>query len=586
MKTQLTLGILAITAGFSIPQISHACEAQDMRWARSSNNFYINGSVTCTLSDIAQVAKPEVLELVDPDSNTWILRSNLRLTEGARLNLHGSPVGGDVDQLRLASPGLLGDPIYIRAHWGFIDIRNTSITSWNESAGGPQLDDGDGRSYIHARSFLDGSTPRESYMDITNSDIGYLGYHSAEAYGLVWKVLGHQEGLYDQVKVGGNVRNNNIHHNYMGFYSYGAEGMDISNNNIHHNISYGIDPHDDSDYLNITGNHSHHNGRHGIICSRRCNNLLIADNKVNNNLHGIMLHRDVTDSIVENNIVYDNPDTGIVLFESHFNTVRNNEVYQNKNGIRLSLGSHHNLIENNTVRDNNRYGLYFFSGSDQPETTDGRPRFNTLKNNLVANHERAFKMTDADDNFFGSNVVEGKTNLTVYNSHNNQFFNNQYPDKLSAKVKNSDNNIFDLNQDITLSINSQAEVKFLNKDGRIFRPQEGTGTTRIGKHGSNINITFAEIGKKSNITALPLWITPMTGAVQIKGTNSSATRWSSQQDTATQLINYTVGQLTPGQSYQVLRNSTAIATIIADGNGSISFSDSAGTTTATKYKLN
>ena len=586
MKTQLTLGILAITAGFSIPQISNACEAQDMRWARSSNNFYINGSVTCTLSDIAQVAKPEVLELVDPDSNTWILRSNLRLTEGARLNLHGSPVGGDVDQLRLASPGLLGDPIYIRAHWGTIDIRNTFITSWDESTGGVQYDDSDGRSYIHARSFLDGSIPRESYMNIIDSEISYLGYHSAEAYGLVWKVLGHQEGLYDQVKVSGIVRNNDIHHNYMGFYSYGAEDMDIVNNNIHHNISYGIDPHDDSDYLNITGNFSHHNGRHGIICSRRCNNLIIADNRVSHNLHGIMLHREVTDTIVENNVVHSNRDTGIVLFESHYNTVKNNIVTDNRNGIRLSLGSHHNLIDNNIIKDNNRYGLYFFKGSNQPETTDGRPRFNTLQNNLVANHERAIKMTDADDNFFGSNVIEGTTNLTIYSSQNNQFFDNQFPDYLSAKIKSSENNIFELNRDITLSLNSKAEIKLLNKDGRIFRPEEGTGTTRIGQHGSNINITFADIGKKSNITALPLWITPMTGTVQIKNTNSSATRWRSQQDTATQLVNYTVSQLTPGQSYQVLRNSTAIATIIADGNGSINFSDSAGTTAATKYKLN
>lgn len=30
----------------------------------------------------------------------------------------------------------------------------------------------------------------ESRMDIIDSEIGYLGYHESESYGLVWKVMG------------------------------------------------------------------------------------------------------------------------------------------------------------------------------------------------------------------------------------------------------------------------------------------------------------------------------------------------------------------------------------------------------------
>ena len=72
-----------------------------------------------------------------------------------------------------------------------------------------------------------------------------------------------------------------------------------------HNKSYGLDPHDDSDYLTITKNTFAENGNHGLICSQRCDHLTIRGNTSSHNTsagaetHGIMLHRGVTDAIVE-----------------------------------------------------------------------------------------------------------------------------------------------------------------------------------------------------------------------------------------------------------------------------------------------
>ena len=58
--------------------------------------------------------------------------------KGAKLVLHGSPVGGDVDELRLKSNNLSGNTfIMVRADWGTVDIDSTKITSWDESASGP-----------------------------------------------------------------------------------------------------------------------------------------------------------------------------------------------------------------------------------------------------------------------------------------------------------------------------------------------------------------------------------------------------------------------------------------------------------------
>ena len=71
--------------------------------------------------------------------------------------------------------------------------------SWDTSTNAPDEDETDGRSYISAVSevITDDSqtcTGRakkemgEARMDIEDSEMGYLGYHGSESYGLTWKV--------------------------------------------------------------------------------------------------------------------------------------------------------------------------------------------------------------------------------------------------------------------------------------------------------------------------------------------------------------------------------------------------------------
>jgi hypothetical protein len=40
---------------------------------------------------------------------------------------------------------------------------------------------------------------------------------------------------------------------YMGTYTWGAKGMLFDRNTYTHDYYYGLDPHDDSDFLRITG---------------------------------------------------------------------------------------------------------------------------------------------------------------------------------------------------------------------------------------------------------------------------------------------------------------------------------------------
>ncbi|MBX6313864.1 MAG: right-handed parallel beta-helix repeat-containing protein, partial [Isosphaeraceae bacterium] len=261
------------------------------------------------------------MDLVDPANHIWLLRANLKLEQGAELDLHGSSIGGDVDQLRLKSDA--DGIVWVRAGWGTIDIKDTAITSWDEAANGPDIDPNAPRAYIAARSYLDddGVTAYESRMDIDASDIGYLGYHLEEAYGLSWKALGVGPDVHSRLHVYGDVTNSRIHDNYFGAYTYGALGMHFLNNEVDHNAVYGLDPHDDSNFIDIEGNLVHDNGDEGIISSKRCNYLIIRNNiSRDNNGNGILLHINSNDALVEGNQVLNNGDDGISLFDSHRNT--------------------------------------------------------------------------------------------------------------------------------------------------------------------------------------------------------------------------------------------------------------------------
>ena len=391
--------------------------------------------------------------------------------------------------------------IKILADWGSIDINSTKITSWDENVSGPDTDYFNGRAFIHVRSRLDGDgvTPIESRMDIRNSDVGHLGYPGSEAYGLSWKVLGKDTvgpEIFDNVGVYGDVVNSEIHDNYFGVYTYGAEAMTFINNEVYNNTMYGLDPHDDSDNLLIDGNYVHHNGYHGIIGSQRCNNLTITNNTSNNNGgNGIMLHRNTNYSLVEGNETYNNIDSGIAIFDSHNNQILNNIAKYNKRGIRFSVGSSNNDIENNSFSENNDYGIYFYRGSDIPTSGDGKPKFNTFRNNTAnSNGYFAVRVGGADYNIFENNIFANNYKGIYIASDSptgNTFFANtfsyngaDYNIKLYAAPETSiENNVIEGSKyGILLSNTHNSEIinnniKFSSKTG--VRLQKGSNGNLI-----------------------------------------------------------------------------------------------------------
>lgn len=290
------------------------------------------------------------------ENNEWILRKDLFIGKEVTFVLDGD----EVSWLKLLSEH--NNITIIRSYNGRILIKNTKVTSWNESNQNYDLDAGDGRSLILAK--YDGR------MDIINSEMAYLGYGYygvyeqgqpyGGSYGISWKI---PNNSFKEYLITGNVINNKIHHNYFGLYTYGVTGMIFYGNEVYDNVEYGFDPHDDSNNLIIENNKSYNNGNHGIIISKRCFNNIIRNNvSYNNKLHGIMLDRQSNNNLVENNITYGNVD-GVVMYDSHNNLIRNNEIKDNQNGVRANIGSAGNYIEQNKIT-NNENGVFLYDNAD------------------------------------------------------------------------------------------------------------------------------------------------------------------------------------------------------------------------------
>lgn len=573
--------------------------AATYRYASSSNRIYVENGGTTTLTQIRANTPSLPAGALTRSGNVWYLAAELRLEDGVTLLLHGSAIGGDVDELRLKSDS--SGEVNLWAEYGTIDIDSTRIRSWDASAGTVDTSYSDGRAHIRVRSFLgsDG-VARESRMDIVNSEISYLGYNAAESYGLVWKVIGDPGSdfsLYDKVNVYGDIFGSNIHHNYYGMYTFGHEDGQWVGNEMHHNIGYGFDPHDDSDNLLIEDNDVHDNGFHGIIASKRCNNVVIRNNKSwNNKQAGIMLHRSSDDGIIEGNQVYDNTDSGIALFASWGIVVRNNTLLRNgRSGVRFSMGAGQNRVENNTI-DGGGDGFEFYQGTDVPEPgDDARPDGNIVKGNIVRNLDgQAISMTDSDGNTFESNTFTAIANLmlTFEGSSKVKLNKNTFPAGTVADLQGDSAHRTDMDvyntTTLKVALDGYSTARFRDNSRKIFDPDESVYTTASATS-SLLTLTAANTGGTSTVVTRQLFATPASGTVKVNptawGGTTGTKSWNVQSSSSSVSVAYVVGNLAAGTSYAVRRGSSTIATLTADGSGRISFSSAPGSTSTVAYTV-
>lgn len=388
----------------------------------SSDQVIISGrGKTITLADIVKVVGKDHLEEVKP--GIWDLKTSLFIRSGLTLNLNKS----EVSWLRLLSNDKKFTRIY--AYNSDIFINGVKITSWDSTRNDYDKNFDNGRSYILVKD--------NSRMDLTNSEVGYLGYPRSgdqpySPYGISWRMSTNQR---DKFLLTGEILNSKFHNNYFGAYTFGATGMHWAGNEFYDNFRYGLDPHDDSNGFLVENNRFHNNGTHGLIFSKRCvNNVVINNISYDNKLHGIMLHELSNKNLIENNQLYGNHD-GVALDHSSNNIVRNNNIYKNMRGVRADKASVDNHIENNTIADSQQYGVYLYSNSND----------NSIDNNTLTNNLNAIYIKSAN-NQASNNSLNKNTNGIYFLGDASQnkivgnkiTYNKQYGiyAKVSAEISN------------------------------------------------------------------------------------------------------------------------------------------------------
>jgi parallel beta-helix repeat protein len=609
------------------PAAAVACSTP-VRYASSSNTLYLVTNQSFTPTDIKSYCPAAPLTLVDPTNLVWELSADLVLQNGARLVVHGGPLGGDTGTLRLRSMATnkSTDVVQIMATYGTIDIDSTHIQSWDDTVNAPDTDPSlpagaggtdRGRAFIRALSYLDadGVTPRESRMLINNSELDHLGYYAAESYGVAYKTRGcDHTNLSVCAKVGvyGSETNSHLHDNFMGTYTWGAKGLVFTNNEYDHNVMYGLDPHDVSINLTIDHNHFDYNGDHGVICSQLCDHLTITNNESDHNgmvpfmgptgdsdtpgqVHGIMIHRGVTNTVISGNYVHDQPNgAGIAIFDSAGDTVTNNTVANNEYGVRVSVGSASNQVTHNTITNSGQYGIFLYKGSDLPSytTMSGHPTGNLFDANTIdGTGSNAVKFTEADSNTISNTTFRNTGGSLLFNlSAGNVLANLTMPSgqRVSITGNSTEPGSVTVSQptaSFSLSVDGDSSAEVTSPTGQLVTVGTNNVAATVTPSGSDTHLTSAVIGTTGGVTVTPqpIRVQPDGGTASALRTGPAGVRVSGYA--AGTAFAFTVGGLTIGSTYTVTRDGTALTQVTADGSGTLTFSDAPPTGNPTDYAV-
>lgn len=615
-----------------------ACTGQ-VTYARSSNTIKLT-SGEVDLPTVKSLCPAAPLVETDAATNTWLLMANLLVQNGAALHVRGTRTqvdpAGAVDTLRLLSRAGNSslEVVNVTADHGTLTFESTHVTSWDDTArsGVGDVDrepgvgtatpgdktNGIGRAFVRAISRLDpGGAPRESRMDITGSEMAYLGYYAAESYGVAYKGRGcdlDHLSVCEALNVHGSQRGSHFHHNYMGTYTFNAYDMVFDSNEYDHNVTYGLDPHDDSDHLTITNNRSHHNGAHGIICSQRCDHLTITGNESHHNgspvstpagdeedspqVHGIMIHRGVSDSLIAGNDVHDNNGAGIAVFDSFRNTVRGNTLTNNLFGLRSSVGSHDNTYTGNAITRSRRYAVYTYPGRKDTAyygIPGGRPtRERFLDNTVTTTGSSLVNLQQSDDIHLLGTTVRGTVGELAADSSTGVVWDaDSTPGTgivLADTTRAADATVRLPLAAFTIDPGQDGVVMVLGRGGQLAdvsgHTPFATVTAGSGTAMSAYTLDTAGIGASSStVTPRPVTVVPSTGSVQarISGFTSAVKHLYVRPATAGTTLAISWGGLTPNTTYYVRDDGRGKTPLVSSSTGVLTWTHTA--TTGTTHDL-
>ncbi len=592
-----------LCAGLALLLCAPCVFGATLKYSATLNKIYVQGGGSATLTAIHTALPTAPLSEVDPVNQIWLLGANVVIQDGCTLVLHGSAVGGDVNQLRIQSlnSGAAGGFVYVEADYGTLDINATKITSWDPTAGGPDTNSVGARAYLLARSSLstNGVTPQNSTLFITNSEISFLGSTNSSdlGFGVVWKVSGvdpNPATNTNGVFVSGNVVNSLFHDNYMGAYAFGATNMLWLTNQFYNNAQDGLSLDDYSSGHQIWGNALYNNAEYGLSVSHNCGHATMLGNSASGNANsGIVLGTDSDASIVQDNQSFNNGGSGISIDQCASNTVQNNLLYGNAEaGLRVTLGSSDNLILNNQSATN-KYGLYGYIGSGTPAPgDDGHPKRNVFGGNVVHdNTGEPILFTNCDYNTLTTNSftdLSGK--LRFQGSVSNWLEGNSIPTNMYV-VTESDTNVpastYVRNQpylNVQLGTNAQTIVE--DAQGRIYQTKESSLQTDVSGTGSVLTLTPAGIGTTTTVIGLNFWVSVTSGNCLVDNlvwTNATSLQWTTLAGFYGQGMTFTIGGLAANTLYSVTKVDSPLTNVLSNASGQIQFQDSATSVFAVNY---
>ena len=599
-----------------------------INYAQSSETIYLEGcGAVYTLSDIAAdpMISTDELELVDAVNKVWLLKVKMRVQEGATLNVIGDASGGDANWLQLRSEP--NDSIWLKSRSGAIYFEDTKLTSWDPGENDYDMDLTDGRSYVSARTYLDwgratapatpcdvnGGTrePYEARMDIIRSEMAYLGYQAGESYGTNWKVYSPNDGseyvdssdpnfrmLFERADVFGSVIDSHIHHNRFGTFTWGGYCMEFLNNIYEDNESYGLDPHDDSDFLVIDNNIFRNNGNHGFICSKYCSNLIITNNEAYGNVNnGMMLHRLVNNAVFTGNYSHDNSDSGLAIFDSHDNLLEDNRFENNgKAGIRFSVSSSGNVLISNTITTiaesvtGDGYGLYFYDGSDIPTNGgDGRTKNNVVQDMHITSYkEVVVRVREGENNTFEDVTIRALSTSPdiVYRfapGYGNRVIRPIFtPDSIIATHYRSDggteNTIIDQELDTPFEYRAENadDVHLFDSRNYVWFTTNDGLTTTANPISTTLEFNGVDVDEYETITTLDFIVEPTSGDVEITPTQWQTTTpytrtWTAESSNSSGPVLHELGGFAPDACFEVTVDGVLLTSGFTSATGRVSF---------------
>ncbi len=518
-----------------------------------------------TMSNIHNLLSNEGVLAQEP-GKTWLLDADIVVKENARLEI----TSADTSWLKLENPhGIVA--------FGDVVVDSVKITSWNSLTETYALTDGEtSRSYL---AVWEGATGQ---MNITNSEIAYLGFAQGNKQGLAY--YGGDNSI---------VLNNEIHHMWYGFFSDNVGYMRVENNRIHDNQYYGIDPHSNTHHMRILNNvvYSIANGI-AIICSDQCHDILIEGNQVYGaSVAGLMLNRDTTNSIVRNNIVRDGggESAAISIDSSDANRIYNNTLSTGRYGIKIARDSANNFVFNNTLSDFKTYGVCMTDGSSQNIvrgntirdagefgicTISGSSR-NEIYSNEITNagsYAIYVRGNDAEENKFKFNLISdsGQNGIRVFENQGSLFEGNQVLGSTKADYSGAiaKISIYNTTFSSTYFDGRETEISIENRDSRAILADQRFEI--LVKEGGSVSASFhLEEGRRLILTTLPLIVTPNGSPAsivildEIMGPDSVKLTWIEKTASIGEnsTVTYRFEDLRPGTPVRVTANQD---TVVAD----------------------